>query len=192
MSTEIHPAARTGSRWRILGWGLAVALLILPFAAMQLQVEGVHWTASDFLFAAVIFGLVGGLIELAVRASTDLYFRAGVGLAVLAGFVLVWVNAAVGLLGSEDNDVNLLFLLVPLTAAAGSALARFRPRGMALAMVAAGVLLLAVPVIGYAFRIGEAARLTRFDYPVFLGTFAALWFGAAALLARAGRRQPSS
>lgn len=192
MSTENLSLRRSGLPWRKLGWGLAVALLILPFAAMQFDVEGVHWTVGDFIAAAIIFGVVGLLLELAVRASPDWSFRGGAALAVLAGLVLVWSNLAVGILGNEENDANLLFMAVPLLALGGSLAARFRPRGMAVAMVAAGAWLLAVPVIAYLFGIGDAAGLTRFDYPFFLGLLALPWLGSAALLRRAARLQPSS
>jgi hypothetical protein len=191
MSIPNQPSDLTGSIWRKLGWGTAVALLILPFVAMQFTGE-VNWSPGDFLFAALMFGTVGLLLELAVRASPDWSFRGGIALAVLAGFVLIWSNLAVGILGNEENDANLLFFLVPLVAIAGSALARFRPGGMAVAMVCAGLMLLAVPVIAYTLRIGDAASLTRFDYPVFLALFALMWFGSAALLRSADRPQPSS
>jgi len=191
MSTENRSLTRTSIPWRTLGWGFAVGLLILPFAAMQFTSE-VNWSPGDFLFAALMFGTVGLLLELAVRSSPDWSYRAGIALAVLGGFVLVWSNLAVGILGNEENDANLLFFLVPAGTIAGSALARFRASGMAAAMVCAGLLLLAVPVVAYALRIGDAASLTRFDYPVFLGVFALMWFGSAALLRRAARTQPSS
>ena len=191
MSTEIRSRTRTSIPWRKLGWSLAVGLLILPFVAMQFTGE-VNWSPADFLFAALMFGTVGLLLELAVRASPDWSYRGGIALAVLAGFVLIWSNLAVGILGNEENDANLLFFLVPIVAIAGSALARFRAGGMAATMVCAGLVLLAVPVVAYTLRIGDAATLTRFDYPVFLGLFAAMWFGSAGLLRRAGRSQPSS
>jgi hypothetical protein len=191
VSPELQSTRRSALPWRKLGWGAAVALLITPFVAMQFTTE-VDWSPGDFLFAAMMFGLVGLLLELAVRASPNWSFRGGVALAVLAGFVVIWSNLAVGILGDEDNDANLLFFLVPLLAIVGSVLAGFKPRGMALAMIAAGLLLLAVPVIAYGFGLGEAAAIVHFDYPLFLGVFALMWFGSAALLRRAARTQPSS
>ena len=71
--------------WRFLGWGGAVALLLLPLIAMQFTHE-VNWTLSDFIFAGVIVAIVGGTFELAVRASGNWAYRAAVALA-LAGLV---------------------------------------------------------------------------------------------------------
>ena len=59
-----------GGRWRVIGWGVAVGLLILPFIAMRFTGE-VNWTASDFVFAAVLLGSVGLGMEFAVRRSSS-------------------------------------------------------------------------------------------------------------------------
>ncbi|HEX8191571.1 MAG TPA: hypothetical protein VF552_01595, partial [Allosphingosinicella sp.] len=109
-----------GMPWRWIGWGGAAALLAVPAVAMRFTSE-VDWTASDFVFAAVLFGLVGLGIELAVRASPSLAWRAGAGFAVFSCFALVWVNAAVGMIGDGGNAYNFAFVgLVPL-AIAGAA-----------------------------------------------------------------------
>ncbi len=123
--------------WRIIGWGGAVALILTPLVAMQFTKE-VNWDETDFIFAAIIFGIVGGLIELAVRASANWYFRFGAMFAVLAGFMVVWSNLAVGMIGNEDNPVNLWFGAVLLIAITGAILSRLQPRAMAPAMFTAG------------------------------------------------------
>lgn len=56
---SMTPIARHGGRgniWRIIGWGAAVMLLTTPFVAMQIHAEGVHWSAADFIFAALFLG----------------------------------------------------------------------------------------------------------------------------------------
>ena len=133
--------------WRAAGWGLAALLLLLPLAAMQLTAE-VSWTAGDFIFAAMLFGIVGLALELAVRASRNWAYRAGTGFAVAAGFLIVWVNGAVGMIGNEDNPYNLLFLGVIPLALIGAVLARFRAAGMAWAMALAGLAQAAIAIGG--------------------------------------------
>jgi hypothetical protein len=110
----------------------------------------VNWTASDFVFAAVLIGGVGLLLELAVRRSGSLAFRAGAAVAIAAGFLTIWVNAAVGMIGSEDNPHNLLFLGVVALALAGAVAVRFRARGMAGAMALAAAAQLAAAFAGMA------------------------------------------
>ncbi len=124
------------SPWRITGWGAAVALLLLPAVAMQFTTE-VAWDLTDFIVAGVLLGSVGLGIEFLVRRSDSLAYRLGSAVAVLSALLLVWVNLAVGMIGSEGSTYNLLFGAVIGIAAVGALLARFRPAGMARAMLAA-------------------------------------------------------
>lgn len=158
--------------WRIIGWSVPLLLLLLPLVAMRFTNE-VNWTASDFAFAALLFGSVGLAFELIVRRSSSLAYRLGTAIAVIAAFLTIWVNAAVGMIGSEDNPYNLLFGIVLLIALLGAILARFRARGMALAMVASA---LAQGAIG-AFAISSDAHGAAFSI-----AFLLLWLLAASLL----------
>lgn len=169
---EQQPAARRNI-WRIIFWGGAVALILTPLIAMQFTSE-VNWDETDFIFAAVIFGTVGGLIELAVRNSSDWYFRFGAIFAVLAGFMVVWSNLAVGMIGNEDNPVNLWFGAVLLIAICGAILSRFRSSAMAYAMFAAG---------SVQATIGTVAGILGTDMRggVFTLVLAGLWMISAAL-----------
>lgn len=133
--------------WRAAGWSLAALLLLLPLAAMQVSAE-MNWTAGDFIVAALMIGVVGLAIELAVRSSTSLAYRGGIGFAVAASFLIVWINGAVGMIGFEDNPYNLLFLGVIALALAGAALARFRAAGMVWAMSLAGLAQAAIAIGG--------------------------------------------
>ena len=172
-----NPGARRWSGWRIAGWSIPVLLLLLPLVAMRFTDE-VDWTAADFLFAAVLLGSVGLAFEIIVRKSRSLSFRLGAGLAIVAAFLTVWVNAAVGMIGSEDHPYNLVFGAVLLVALAGAVLARLQPAGMALAMAVtalaqagAGAVGLAADPRGAVLSIG----------------FAGLWLISAALFRNAAR-----
>lgn len=131
---------------RLLGWGAVLALIALPAIAMQFTSE-VNWTAADFIFAIILLGGAGLAIELAVRASDSWAYRAGAIVAVGAGLLLLWGNAAVGIIGSEDEAINLWFNLVPLVALVGAIAARFRAHGMVIAMIAAAATQIAVAAI---------------------------------------------
>ncbi|MFO6446777.1 hypothetical protein ACLBKU_06480 [Erythrobacter sp. NE805] len=115
--------------WRIAGWGSLGAILLLPALAMRLEVAGVDWTASDFVFAALLLGFLGGVVELAVRFARGRAGRAGFLLAGFTAFFTVWSNAAVGIIG-EDDRVNSLFFLMVIAGLVASAAMRFRPRAM--------------------------------------------------------------
>jgi len=71
--------------------------------------------------------------------SERITYRIGVGVALAASFLQVWMNLAVGIVGNEDNPVNLGFFAVVVTAGACAFVAQFRPDGMARAMLAVAV-----------------------------------------------------
>jgi hypothetical protein len=125
--------------WRAIGWGSAVALILTPLVAMQFTTQ-VDWDETDFIVATVIFGIVGGLIECAVRLSANWYFRFGAMFAVLAGFMVIWANLAVGMIGNENNPVNLWFVAVLFIAIAGCIASRGRRSILPIAMFLAGTL----------------------------------------------------
>ena len=174
--TQSAEAPRIGP-WRIAGWGLAATLLLLPAVAMQFTAE-VDWTASDFVFAAVLIGGSGLLLELIARKSPDNAYRAAAGFALLAAFLTIWANGAVGMIGDEDNPYNLLFRAVLVVALLGAVLARFRPRGMALAMVVSGIVYTGIALGGLATDPRGA---------VFSLGFATLWLLSAALFHTSGK-----
>ena len=165
--------------WRLIGWSVPAILLLLPLAAMRFTDE-VNWTASDFVFAAVLFGSVGLAFELIVRKSNGLAYRLGAVLAVIGAFLAVWVNGAVGMIGSEDNPYNLLFLGVPVIALLGAIVAGFRPAGMAWAMGAAAAMQAGLGLLGMS---------TDMRGGIFSAGFATLWLLGAALFARSAQER---
>jgi hypothetical protein len=168
---------------RIAGWSGAGLLLLAPAVAMQFEDTGVNWTASDFIFAAVIFAVIGGLFELAARASSSLAYRIAVGAAVLCGFLQIWINLAVGIIGSEDNSANWTYFAVVLMAASGAIVAFGNPRGLFLTVLAAA----GAQVI---FSVIHAINGT--PTPIIDGFFVALWLLAARLFHRAHRERQTA
>ena len=136
MNAELQ--TRTSAiNWRIIGWGGAVALLALPFVAMQFTNE-VDWSPTDFIVMGILFAAVGLGIEFIVRQSGSTAYRLAGVVAALTAFLTIWVNLAVGMIG-DDNPYNLVFLGVVFVALIGSILARFKAAGMAKAMLAVAV-----------------------------------------------------
>jgi hypothetical protein len=161
---------------RILGWGLAIGLLALPGLAMQLSTQ-VVWTGSDFLLFGALLASAGAVLELAATRSAPLAWRVGMAIAAATGFVLVWANGAVGIIGAEDDPANRLLMAVPLVAAAGAVLARLRAAGMAVAMVATALFQIAATIVA----------VTPGSVPAFAFTalLVAGWLSAAVAFQRA-------
>jgi hypothetical protein len=159
-------------------WGVGAALLLLPLIAMQFTDE-VKWDLADFIFAGALVAGVGVSYELAVRKTGNRAYRAAVAVALAAAFVLLWANAAVGIIGSEDHPANAMFHGVLAVGIVGALIARFRAPGMAWALVATAVAQVAVAVIAAVAGHGFAGPITFF--------FAALWLASAWLFRKAGR-----
>lgn len=179
---------RVGQRgtipWRLLGWGVAAALLLLPLIAMQFTTE-VNWTASDFAFAAIVFGMVGGTFEFAVRKSEKRAYRAGAAVALAAAFLTVWINAAVGVIGSEDNPANLMFFAVLAIAVGGAIWSRFAPSGMARAMTITAAAQAIVGAITLVRRLGENEPPGIIGVEMIIGVFTLMWLLSAWLFRKA-------
>ena len=177
----------TTNRWRLFGWGAAVALILTPVIAMQMQAPGVNWTLSDFIFAIVMIGGTGLLFELAARVSQNWAYRGAVALALLASFLIVWINGAVGILGNEDNPANLVFAVVLAIEIAGTIVAKAKAelmvRAMAVTAGAQGLIGLVVFARGIAANEPPGA----FGLLLLIEGFAALWLGSALLFAKAAR-----
>jgi hypothetical protein len=174
-----NTGGRRASPWRIAAWGLAAFLVLLPLVAMQFADE-VSWTQADFIFAGVLIGGIGLTFELAVRMTRNRAYRAGVGIALAAAFLIIWANIAGGMIGSEGNVFNLLFIGVILVALVGTVAARFRPTGIALAMIVAAVAHGCVAVVG---------MFTDLRGGLVSLAFAGLWLLSAASFRKAARQQ---
>jgi hypothetical protein len=166
------PRRRFLTPWRLAGWGLIVVLLALP-AILRFP-----WTGSDFVVAAILFGTVGGGIELLARLSGNAFVRLGGIVVAVTCFLTIWVNLAVGMIG-DDNAYNLLFLGVLAVAIGGALLVRYRPSGMVKVTLAAGALQVALGLGGYGMDPRGA---------VLSAGFGLFWLIAAALFAAGARR----
>ena len=121
-------------------------LLLVPLIAMQFS-DDVVWTVSDFIFAAVLLLGSGFTFELISRQGGNATYRAAVGLGVGASLLLVWVNGAVGLIGTENNDANILYAVVLAVGLIGAVIARFKPQAMARTMFAMAITQALIPVV---------------------------------------------
>ncbi len=178
---------------RLIVWAAVVAfILLIPLVAMQFT-EEVNWDLFDFAFmGALLFG-TGLAYELVARKGGTFAYRIAVGVALVAAFLLVWVNGAVGIIGNEGNPANLMYFGVLAIGIIGAFIARLEPRGMARALSAVALTQMLVPVIALiiwnpqATSWGEASVLGVFGLNAF---FAMLFVGSALLFRRASATDP--
>lgn len=180
-------------RWsmllRIAAWGGGAVLYLIPVAAEQLWAE-MAWTGEDFVAWAIMLLIALGGFELGMRASRDWAYRFGAFVAVGAAFLLVWVNLAVGVIGSEDNAANLMYGGVLAVGVLGTALVRAKARGMVRVMVAMAVMTglagLAAVIAGWGAGTEPHWLKAVIGSTLFWGT---AWLVSAVLFRQAARAQ---
>jgi hypothetical protein len=178
--------ARRGRFWRTAPWAAAALLLLLPLFAMQFTDE-VDWDETDFIvFGAMLFCACGAF-ERAARTTGNIAYRAAVGVAVVAAFILIWMNLAVGIIGSEDNPANLMYGGVLAVGLLGSLAARFQPLGMARALAATAFAQTLVGAVALIAGWGSTGANWPRVIVVLTAFFAALWLLSAWLFRNAAR-----
>ena len=162
-------------------------ILMVPLVAMQFTDE-VAWGPGDFIvMGAVLFG-TGLSYELVAGRSGNITYRAGVGLGLATAFLLVWLNLAVGVIGSSGNPANLMYIGVLAVGIIGATMARFQPHGMARALLATAFAQGLVAVIALVFRLGSPGS-GPLQIVALNGFFVALFVGSAWLFRRAAPQQ---
>lgn len=161
-------------RIRLLAWASATGLILLPLLAVK-ALDASAWELDDLPFALTMIAAVGITFEMALRIPDGWTGLAGTAAASATAFLLVWGNLAVGFAGSEDNRINLIFFAAPLVALVGSAIARFRAAGVAIALTAAAASQIATGVL--------ALFGGHFTIPLTV-SFTGFWLGSALLFRR--------
>lgn len=175
----------------VTGLALVVAfLLLIPLVAMQFTDE-VKWNLKDFVTAGFLLFGAGLTYRLVSGKTGSIIYRIAVGIGVATALFLVWSNLAVGLIGSEKNPANLMYLGVLATLFIASAIARFKPYGMALALSATAFAQIIVTIIAIITESG-APENTPVQLIMINGFFIFLWTASAFLFWLVSRENSSS
>lgn len=153
---------------KIAGLALATAaILVIPLVLTLLNPTahmnggeggGFDWTPFDFVFmGALIFG-TGLTYILVTRRADKIAYRAAVGIALGACFLLIWVNGAVGIIGSENNDFNLWYAGVIAVGLIGALISRLKAERLSFTLFAMALAQALIAI--YALLTGEQHALT--------------------------------
>lgn len=159
---------------------ITAAVLLIPLIAMQFT-SGVVWTLSDFVVMGILLFSTGTAYEFFARQTGQLAYRGGAALAVGTCLLLTWMNLAVGIIGSENNDVNMLYFVVPMIVFLGAVISKLKALPLARTMYTAATTLALIPVI--ALIINRPNFSTPEDYFGVLGIFILNAFFATLLVA---------
>jgi len=123
---------------------VALGLWMVPLVASQV-VEGWNWPARTFVIVYVLFFATGMAYAVIARKMGAWSYKAGVGVALVAGFILGWSNMVH--VADSENPANLVYYSVLAVGIVGACLARLKPRGLARTLFAMAVTLALIAVI---------------------------------------------
>jgi len=183
MNTNIHGDGRRRSLWK--SPALISALIVLILLLCSHFVDGWNWPPRAFIVVGVLVFSLGFTYQLVTRNRDAIAYRAAVGIAFAAGFLLMWGNFV------QMADVTpfaAMYFGVPMVGVIGTAVARLRPNGMARALfitALAQALVLAAALIILTTRNPQVTSWTAPELRGFCGNaFFAILFGGSALLFR--------
>lgn len=169
----------------------AASILLVPLVAMQFTDE-VVWSVADFAVAGALLAGIGLMFQMAVRRAGDIAYRAGAGVALGAAFMLVFLVGAVGVIGEDGDRADLMYGGVLAVGIIGAVIARFRPEGMARALLAMAVTTAAVGVIALIAGKHQAPISSVYEIVGLNGFFATLFLASAWLFRRSARHARSA
>ncbi len=94
----------------------ALAVLMVPLVASQV-VEGWNWDARAFVFVYVLFFGTGMVYAVIARKIAAWSYKAGLGVALVAGLALGWSNMVH--VADSENPANLVYYSVLAVGALG-------------------------------------------------------------------------
>ncbi|MDC6350237.1 hypothetical protein PP178_01625 [Zeaxanthinibacter sp. PT1] len=173
---------------RIVLWATIIFVLLMIPAVAGMYSKEVQWDLTDFILMGSALSILGLLYEVIARSATP-YYRAAFVVGLLGLFLLFWVNAAVGIIGDEGQDANLLYGAVFVTGLLGSLYTRLNSRGMSRTMIAMGIVQLLTPVVALMVWPPPLISWSPGVFGVFVVSafFSLLFFLSAYLFHRAGR-----
>ncbi len=148
----------------------ALAVLMVPLVASQV-VDGWNWEAGGFVVVYVLFFGTGMVYALIARKMGAWSYKAGVGVALAAGFALGWSNMVQ--VADSGNPANLVYYSVLGVGAVGALLARLEPRGLARTLFAMAVTLAVIALILPSGAPPDFARRMAIGHGVYVALFTA-------------------
>ncbi len=148
----------------------ALAVLMVPLVASQV-VEGWNWPARAFVMVYGLFFVTGMVFALVARRMGAWSYKAGVGVALVAGFALGWSNMVQ--VADTGNPANLWYYSVLGVGAVGALLARLKAPGLARTLFVMAATLALIAVVLPSGAPPDMARRMAIGHGVYVALFAA-------------------
>lgn len=133
----------------------ALAVWMVPLVASRV-VDGWNWPPGAFVIVYLLFFGTGLLYAVIARRMGAWSYKAGVGVALLAGFALGWSNMVH--VADSENPANLLYYGVLAVGGVGAWLARLEARALARTLF---VMAATLALIALMLPSGAPPRLAR-------------------------------
>jgi peptidoglycan/LPS O-acetylase OafA/YrhL len=161
---------------------VSLALLMVPLVASQFF-EDWHWGVGGFVRVYVLFFATGMAMALVARRMGVWSYKAGVCVALVAGFALGWSTMVQT--ADSGHPERLWYLSVLVVGLIGALLARLQPRGLAGTLFAMAATLALIAVIQPSGAPPDMARRMAIGHGVYVVLFVAsgLMFRHASLAA---------
>lgn len=123
---------------------VALGLLMVPLVASQM-IEGWNWKAGSFVILYVLLFAIGMAYAVIARRMGAWSYKAAVGLALAAGFILAWSNMVH--VADSGNPANLVYYSVLVLGILGASLSRLKARGLARTLFAMAAVLALIALL---------------------------------------------
>ena len=148
----------------------ALAVWMVPLVASQF-VEDWHWGVAGFVRVYVLFFATGMVYALVARRVSVWSYKAGVGVALVAGFAFGWSNMVQ--VADSGNPANLWYYSVLVVGVVGACLARLKARGLAFTLFAMAATLVVISVMLPSGAPPNLARNMAIGHSVYVALFTA-------------------
>lgn len=148
-----------------------------------------NWTIADFLVAGCLLAVLGSGAWWVARPGRPWSRRLADFGMIGSNVLLIWINGAVGVIGTEDRDANLLYLILPVFGIAGAAASRWTGRARYLASLASAMAMVLIGGLALAFGWGEGGARWPVDVLSVTAVFTAGFLFAAWLYRQANQAE---
>ena len=136
------------------------------------------------LFGLALYGFYRFLTS---RVPDNRYYKYGIAVAMVTGFLLFWVNGAVGIIGSENNDANMFYPAVLLGAFLASLAVRFKPEKLFWVANVSAACFAVIAVLALVFKVGVSGPVWPWDVVWITAFFMGMLVVAGMLFRNAAR-----
>lgn len=131
---------------KLIIWFFIILFILLVILVMNQFVKGMTWGLEDFLVAGGLLFGVTIVYEMLNQKKQLVNYKKALSIALGTNLVLIWSNLAVGIIGSENNPVNLIYFSIPIIFLSGAIISNFKASGLAKTLNIMAIVQISIPL----------------------------------------------